>query len=291
MYYQKILVAINIYEDYEHVVNSACAVAHKVGAKIDVITVIDNTAEFVPAAVDFQKNLQENAKQQLQKIKPKFEGTSTQFHILKGNPNHQIVHYAHENNYDLIVLGSHGCHGVNLLLGSTANTVLHKAKCDVLTIRIRENHPNRVANYQKTLLASDLEDDNIEVAKLAQFFAKTFSSKVSVITVQGDPTVITGIYGVVPEMQMQIKTQRLQKLKEWSDQFGFSGKNYNHSGNAADEINTIANNNDYGLIVLGSHQRSAWGRFFLGSTANAVLHHAKQDVLVKKLAKNHTAET
>mgnify|MGYP002526951888 CR=1 FL=1 len=60
MYYQKILVAINIYEDYEHVVNSACAVAHKVGAKIDVITVIDNTAEFVPAAVDFQKNLQES---------------------------------------------------------------------------------------------------------------------------------------------------------------------------------------------------------------------------------------
>ena len=286
MYYQKILVAINIYEDCEHVINSACSVAKKLNAKIDVVTVIDNTAEYVPAAIDFQKNLQENAAEKLQNIKPKFEGMSAKFDILKGNPNHQIVHYADENDYDLIILGSHGRHGINLLLGSTANSVLHKAKCDVLTIRIRENHPNQVADYQKILLASDLEDDNIAVAKLAQFFAKTFSSEISVITVQGDPTIITGIYGVVPEMQMQIKQERLQKLKEWSDQFGFRGKNYNHSGNAADEINTIANSNNYGLIVLGSHQRSALGRFFLGSTANAVLHHAKQDVLVKKLAKN-----
>ncbi|MGB1202845.1 MAG: universal stress protein [Alloalcanivorax venustensis] len=39
---------------------------------------------------------------------------------------------------DLIVLGSHGKHGIRLLLGSTANAVLHRATCDVLAVRIPE---------------------------------------------------------------------------------------------------------------------------------------------------------
>jgi len=37
---------------------------------------------------------------------------------------------------DLIVVGSHGRHGLSLLLGSTANAVLHGAPCDVLAVRI-----------------------------------------------------------------------------------------------------------------------------------------------------------
>ncbi len=37
---------------------------------------------------------------------------------------------------DLIVLGTHGRHGLGLILGSTANGVLHGASCDVLAVRI-----------------------------------------------------------------------------------------------------------------------------------------------------------
>ena len=38
---------------------------------------------------------------------------------------------------DLIVIGSHGRHGLALLLGSTANSVLHHARCDVLAVRLQ----------------------------------------------------------------------------------------------------------------------------------------------------------
>ena len=37
---------------------------------------------------------------------------------------------------DLIVLGTHGQKGVQLLLGATANSVLHGSSCDVLSVRV-----------------------------------------------------------------------------------------------------------------------------------------------------------
>ena len=55
-----------------------------------------------------------------------------------GRPTDLIVEVAERENIDLIVLGSHGKHGVALLLGSTADGVLHHAKCDVLAVRIKK---------------------------------------------------------------------------------------------------------------------------------------------------------
>jgi universal stress protein A len=41
-------------------------------------------------------------------------------------------------NVDLIVVGSHGRHGLQLILGSTANAVLHHASVDVIAVRVKE---------------------------------------------------------------------------------------------------------------------------------------------------------
>lgn len=55
-----------------------------------------------------------------------------------GRPVEKIIDVAKSETADLIVVGSHGRHGLGLLLGSTANGVLHRAECDVLTVRISE---------------------------------------------------------------------------------------------------------------------------------------------------------
>ncbi len=56
--------------------------------------------------------------------------------MVVGRPGSEIRRQAEENDADLIVIGSHGRHGIQLLLGSTANSVLHGAACDVLAVRI-----------------------------------------------------------------------------------------------------------------------------------------------------------
>ena len=50
---------------------------------------------------------------------------------------HEIVRLAGASGTDLIVLGSHGWHGVAAQLGSTASAVANRAHCDVLTVRHR----------------------------------------------------------------------------------------------------------------------------------------------------------
>ncbi|MFK7818330.1 MAG: universal stress protein [Planctomycetaceae bacterium] len=57
-------------------------------------------------------------------------------HALLGDPGTVIVEYAKEQGVDLIVIPSHGYHGVNrLVLGSVAERVLRHAECPVLVLR------------------------------------------------------------------------------------------------------------------------------------------------------------
>ena len=53
-----------------------------------------------------------------------------------GHPRQEIHRVTEEQSCDLIVVGSHGRHGLALLLGSTANDVLHGAPCDVIAVRL-----------------------------------------------------------------------------------------------------------------------------------------------------------
>jgi len=46
-----------------------------------------------------------------------------------------VQRFAKEQNVDLIVVGTHGQHGLTALLGSTTEGVAHMAPCDVLVIR------------------------------------------------------------------------------------------------------------------------------------------------------------
>jgi nucleotide-binding universal stress UspA family protein len=58
------------------------------------------------------------------------------FEVRLGHPAHEIVEYAAQAKADLIVLASHGYHGIKrFLLGSVAELVLRHAGCPVLVLR------------------------------------------------------------------------------------------------------------------------------------------------------------
>ena len=60
---------------------------------------------------------------------------STDVVLSSQSAGREIAHYATEKEVDLIVTGTHGEQGFLERLGSTANTVMHDAKTDVLIVR------------------------------------------------------------------------------------------------------------------------------------------------------------
>lgn len=282
MAYKKILLAINVYENTDVVINSAMDFAKKNNADVlKVVTVIDCVAPFAPSIVDFQHSIEEEAKVALDKIIKKIQAKyiddiEIKHEVLIGNPATEIVAYADESNCDLIVLGSHATHGVNLLLGSVANTVLHKANCDVLTVRVcdDETASSRAHNYKKILAPSDLEGDSCYVVSKAAEVANLYQGQLDTAF-------------VIPNDSISLMTYETDKvegaLEKFAEANGISGKKSVLIGGIANSILEKANENGNDLVVVGSHRRSAVGRFFLGSTANSILHEANMDVLVVRL--------
>lgn len=61
------------------------------------------------------------------------------FDIRFGHPGEEIPDYARENSADLIVIPSHGRHGMRrFVLGSVAERVLRHSPCPVLVLRRRD---------------------------------------------------------------------------------------------------------------------------------------------------------
>ena len=62
-------------------------------------------------------------------------------YVTHGQTATEIHRLADERGVDLVVVGTHGKHGPELITGSSANAVLHGANCDVLAVRITETAP------------------------------------------------------------------------------------------------------------------------------------------------------
>lgn len=85
---------------------------------------------------EVQNQLEEQAKERLAALGLELGIPREHQHVIIGQPSHEMHHFAEENNVDLIVVGSHGRHGLSLILGSTATGVLHGSQCDVLAVRV-----------------------------------------------------------------------------------------------------------------------------------------------------------
>ena len=88
--------------------------------------------------LDMRDAMLDSGKKHIADIAGKFNIAEENQWVEFGSPSLNVVRLAEEHKVDLIVVGSHGRHGIKLLLGSTANGVLHHALCDVLAVRLTE---------------------------------------------------------------------------------------------------------------------------------------------------------
>jgi len=140
--YKHILVTIDFTPDNTRVGQRALDLAKRYGARITLLHVVEPVPVdpanelMLPPAVDVESRLLEQAERKLKEFSQSMEMPDANRQVTVGQTKHEILSHAEHNEVDLIVVGSHGRHGLALLLGSTANAVLHGAQCDVLAVRI-----------------------------------------------------------------------------------------------------------------------------------------------------------
>ncbi len=144
--YKHILLAADFSKHGAAVADRAKDLAAKFQAKLSIVHIVENVMiadmSFEPSiAYDFDltAELMASAKKSLDQQAEQLSIPESNRWIEMGSPKMEIVRVAEENQADLIVLGSHGRHGLALLFGSTANGVLHHAKCDVLAVRLQDD--------------------------------------------------------------------------------------------------------------------------------------------------------
>ena len=81
--------------------------------------------------------MRRHSETRLAELASEFDVDGGNVHVLTGRTISKIHDVADAESADLVVVGSHGRHGLGLLLGSTANGVLHGARRDVLAVRVR----------------------------------------------------------------------------------------------------------------------------------------------------------
>lgn len=145
MSYKHILAAVDLSEESAQVLERARVEAQKHDARLSVVTVVRpltqvyggvDVAPLAGRAVSFEEQAVDQAEKQLREVAQAYAVKADDVHVILGAPAYDIRELADRIDADLIVIGTHGRHGLGLLLGSTANAVLHGVERDVLAVRV-----------------------------------------------------------------------------------------------------------------------------------------------------------
>jgi len=142
--YKKVLVAIDLNEPAEKITLRIKSLL-KAGVDVHIchaVIPLEVMYSFIPiggysvAVSGFQDEIVEHAQKGLQDLAESLGLAKDKSHLLIGKASTEIKVFAKENEFDLIVVGTHGKNAVRAALGSTSSGVMHSAPCDVLAVHL-----------------------------------------------------------------------------------------------------------------------------------------------------------
>ena len=142
--YKRVLFATDFDEVGVHAAHKAKKIADENGAELFLVHVVEPIPAYAyPGFAGFAEvevSIREQAERELGGLAERL-GVDKRHQLLEfGSTKNEILRVAADHKIDLIVTGSHGKHGLSLLLGSTANAILHGAPCDMLIVRSPHQH-------------------------------------------------------------------------------------------------------------------------------------------------------
>lgn len=221
-----------------------------------------------------------------------------------GNPAEVLLGEVENQDADLLVVGSVGMTGARrFLLGSVPNKISHHATTDVLIVKT-DPPPRSIESYSTILVGTDGSPTATRAVKMAAGLAAAVGAKPVIVCVYTPPT----------EQELKrMKSDPSDPVAQWSagrdergvpDEFRWRiagaaqaedvlERSLQHAsaggvepevraveGHPAETLISLAEDEGFDLIAVGSVGMSGPKRFMLGNVPHRISHHAPTDILI-----------
>ena len=236
------------------------ALAERYQSRVRLMHVVDLMAAFKTSdagvSIDFFRRLGEESLGRL-KNELDSEHIRAEAVLCEGtDPATEILRAAESSFVNLLVIGTRGHKGLaRLVLGSTAEELIHQARCPILAIGPAVAPPKLPINFQKIVYATDFSPEAAKACVFALSFAQDFGAHLYLCHV------VPGTDGSGRKGDQELNDEFVSALRqlvpdvarEWCEpecvlEHGF----------AADGILLLAQRVEADLIVLGTRRTSHW---------------------------------
>jgi nucleotide-binding universal stress UspA family protein len=209
-----------------------------------------------------------------------------------GSAIESILEQAEKENYDLILMGSHGKKGIQKWLGSVSQEIINSSKSSCYVTR-EEN------NCKKILITTDATPCSNEVIREILPNLNITNKEIHICMVNEDPNLLfldgtldTNWILDIQKQQNDYATKAIRTIENILKNSGYYAyKTAILKGNPSHEIINYAKENSIDLIILGSKNKTKLDRFLTGSVSKRVLENVSSDIWLARCKKiDHKAK-
>jgi nucleotide-binding universal stress UspA family protein len=290
----RILAATDFSDTADVALAWAAALARQHGASLTLVPALTLPAplpDYLPSGADFGQEMHQIAVRKLEETADRVRaaGLEVDLEVPIGVPSQAICRLAEEADAGLVVIGTRGLTGItHLLLGSTAERVVQRAPCPVLTVHPDDRGHDRPV--RTILVPTDFSPQAEEAARVARacLCAGGAPAKLVLLHAYHLPIEYTA-YGPIPtsvnfmaDVGADAQEQLDLAAKELRAE-GLEVEAVTREGYAPEIIVDEAAARGVDVIALGTHGRTGLAHLLLGSTAERVVQHAKCPVMTVRL--------
>jgi nucleotide-binding universal stress UspA family protein len=269
----------------------AVELARQQGARLELVhavTIPPSTPGFLAApGPSFDEQVQEAARERLDQAAGwlREQGAAADVFLGVGTPSQVILDRAVASGAMAIVVGTRGLSGLrHVLLGSTAQRVVHGATCPVLSVHPEDSGRHRP--IRSILVPTDFSHDAEVAVHAAHRLLSALEQDARLVLLHAFnlPIEYTA-YGPIPTSVHYLRDTGLDAERRLSEtaaglaREGLTVETVAREGDPAGVIADEARTRGVDLIAMGTHGRSGLRHLLLGSTAERVVQHAPCPVM------------
>jgi len=274
---KSVLIATDFSLASEKPLRHALAIARSYGAKFCLAHVVSSLGLTIagPEAINVAEEAVERDADRLGEhlaARGAFEGLEHKTIIRRGNVWPELLEIIRQERVDLVVIGTHGRHGIGkLLLGSVAEQIFRNADCLVLTVGPGSYQRPRVDTTRANrtfLFTTDFADTSVKALPYAISSANQFMAKLVLLHVLPPVPMPEGFHwytaGDLMQMRQNAREESLRRLEELVQDVALEVRpefavEFGSATSVSGKILEVAEKLQVDVIIMGLHRSAHVG--------------------------------